>query len=132
MVREFTNGIYPRSFWVFDKKDLNAILSAFEPVDEYEVWDESAFAGKYMASAKVCHKGTQKLGYIVMVPSVPVEVEGPLWKHASHEAVHCAIWCCGDLDIGITGDNQEPLAYLTGYYTDCIMQQCMGKSCNGK
>ena len=132
MVREYVTGVYPRSFWVFDKNDLPSVLKAFEPVDVCEEWDEEAFSGKYMASARVCHKNTQKLGYIVMIPSKPVEAEGPLWKHAAHEAVHCAIWCCGDLDIGISGDNQEPLAYLTGYYTDCIMQHCELSKRNGR
>lgn len=122
MVKEYKNGIYPRSLWVATRESLATVLVAFEPEDPSAEWCEEAFAGKYLASIPVCHKNTNKLGYLVVVPEKEDPKEGPMWKHAAHEAVHCAIWCCGDLGVGISGDNQEPLAYLVGYYTECIMQ----------
>lgn len=119
MLREFTNDIYPRSLWVATKDDLPAIISAFAPVDSAAEWSIEAFDGKEAASVPVYHKKTEKLGYLVVLNRCP---KTPVCKLAAHEASHCAIWCCGDLDVALSGDAQEAFAYLVGYYTECIMQ----------
>lgn len=119
MLREFTNDIYPRFLWVATKDEIGSILSSFIPTDASVDWQVDSFDGKEACCVPVYHKNTDKVGYLVLVNRCP---KTPAHKLAAHEATHCAVWCCGDLDVQLSGDNQEAFAYLVGYYTDCIMQ----------
>lgn len=118
MLRQFKNDIYPRVLWVGTEDAIPAVLAAFSPMDNTVEWTESAFEDKIYATVPVFHKSTRLRGYFVLVRQDDL----PAWRHAAHEATHCAILTCGDLGIGASTDEQEAMAYLVGYYTQCIME----------
>ena len=122
-VVEFDPQIYPRKVWVAKGGDVKSVRGQFCRVNG----DEIAFEGNYEGFVdSVSLKSDGKLGELIWFPyasAMPI-------SHISHEATHAAMDIFGDIGIVPDVNNQEPLAYLVGWISDCIYNVKRGN--NGK
>lgn len=112
---EFFNELYPRKFWVARGEDKHRICAEFECADSNDI-DPAQFEGRKALSLRCCKRDSEELGYMVWLG----ETENMHSKDITHEAAHCAIWCCADLGIGISDSDNEAFCYLAGYYASRI------------
>mgnify|MGYP006918103038 CR=1 FL=1 len=100
-IHEFDPQIYPRKLWIAitDKAVFDA-----KPLDE-------------AAAAEVidAHDGVNG-GVLIRFRNKKSLTS----KHATHEAVHAAMLILEYAEVKLDYQNQEPLAYLAGWVSECI------------
>lgn len=112
---EFVSELYPRKFWVARREEKPCICAEYEWADGNEICP-AQFEGKKALSLRCCKRDSDELGFMVWLG----EAENMRSRDITHEADHCAIWCCADLGIGISDADNEAFCYLAGYYASCI------------
>ena len=121
----FDPQVYPRKLWVAVGGDIGTLRASFCQNDgeQLDFKDIDRFSATTTA---VKEKETGLFGELIWFP----KRSDMCWDYIAHEATHAAMDIFGDIGIVPDVNNQEPLAYLIGWISDCIYNVKRGN--NGK
>lgn len=118
----FDPQIYPRRIWVALGGDEGTLRASFQQNDgkQLEFADMDRFVANTTAVQQI---DTGLLGELIWFP----KKSDMRFDYIAHEATHAAMDIFGDIGIVPDVNNQEPLAYLVGWISDCIDKVKRGK-----
>lgn len=120
-IHQFNPVIYPRKLWIIKGGNSDLIKRHFTDAYDSEIKINEIGEGFDGMVMKVRSKAEGTYGSLVWIAnSASVSV-------ISHEASHAAMDILSDIGFKLDDENQEPLAYMIGWITDCIWQVKTGK-----
>ena len=122
-IYQFDPMIYPRFLWVVTGGDYRDIKKWFVEYngEEIEESDVSSLGGMAMS---VTFRQNQCLGILIWFPDIHLAKAN--W--ITHESVHGTLELFDQLGLRVDFRNQEPLAYLAGWFAECIELVKTGKA----
>lgn len=113
IIHEFDPCVYPRKMWVVKGGTIAGIKERFDGIADTDEDVEDAGATTF----RVNKKSNGKAGYLVWFPNAS-DINRIDW--IAHESTHVALEFFRDTGCKVDVDNQEPLAYLVDWVTECI------------
>lgn len=112
---QFDPMIYPRFLWVVTGGDYSDIKKWFLTYDgeEIEESDDSNLGG---LTISVTFRQTRSLGILIWFPDIRLAKAN--W--ITHESAHGTLELFKQLGLKVDYWNQEPVAYLAGWFAECI------------
>ena len=112
---QFDPMIYPRFLWVVTGGDYSDIKKWFLTYDgeEIEESDDSNLGGMTIS---VTFRHTRSLGILIWFPDIRLAKAN--W--ITHESTHGTLELFEQLGLKVDYWNQEPVAYLAGWFAECI------------
>lgn len=121
-IHQFNPVIYPRKLWVLKGGTGEMIKEHFTNTDKSELVINKEIGDEFDGMVfQVEFKDNGFLGSLVWIAD---NVDA---GEVAHEAVHVAMDIMSDIGFVFDPNNQEPLAYMTGWVADCIWQVKTGK-----
>ena len=112
IIKQFDPQIYPRKLWVVIEPDMGKLMSRFGGLEKDELEDETWDA----MTAHVYNKNKNIGGLMVIFKNSECLTS----SNITHESIHVAMDILDYVGVKIDYDNQEPLAYLAGWVTECV------------
>lgn len=120
-IHQFNPVIYPRKLWVVKGGNSDLIKRHFTDAYDSEIKIDEIGDGFDGMAMKVRSKAEGTYGSLVWI------ISNANIGIISHEASHAAMDILSDIGFKLDDKNQEPLAYMIGWITDCIWQVKTGK-----
>lgn len=119
---QFDPIIYPRLFWVVTGGDYSDVKKWFQAYNGEEIKesDVSTLGGMCIS---VTFRQNQCLGILIWFPNIHLAKAN--W--ITHESVHGTLELFDQLGLRVDYWNQEPVAYLAGWFAECIELVKMGR-----
>ena len=122
-IYQFDPMIYPRFLWVVTGGDYSDIKKWFKAYDGDEI-EESDISNLGGLTVSVTFRQDECLGMLIWFPDIHLAKAN--W--ITHESVHCTLELFVQLGLRVDYQNQEPLAYLAGWFAECIELVKTGKA----
>lgn len=122
-IYQFDPMIYPRFFWVVTGGDYSDIKKWFLTYDGEEI-EESDVSNLGALTISVTFRKTQSLGILIWFPDIRLAKAN--W--ITHESTHGTLELFEQLGLMVDYQNQEPVAYLAGWFAECIEFVKRGKA----
>lgn len=120
---QFDPMIYPRFLWVVTGGDYSDIKKWFLAYDGEEI-EESDVSNLGGLTISVTFRQNQCFGILIWFPKIHLAKAS--W--ITHESTHGTLELFGQLGARIDYHNQEPVAYLAGWFAECIEFVKTGKA----
>lgn len=114
--------IYPRFLWVVTGGDYSDIKKWFLRYSGEEI-EESDIENMGGMTESVTFRQNECLGILIWFPDIRLAKAN--W--ITHESVHCTLELFEQLGLRVDYQNQEPMAYLAGWFAACIELVKTGK-----
>ena len=115
--------IYPRFLWVVTGGDFSDIKKWFLYYSGEELDDRDIETMGGMTQS-VTFRHNQCLGILIWFPNIHLAKAN--W--ITHESVHGTLELFDQLGLRVDYRNQEPMAYLAGWFAECIEFVKMGRA----
>lgn len=112
---QFDPMIYPRLLWVVTGGDYSDIKKWFLTYDGEEI-EESDVSNLGGLTISVTFRQTQSLGILIWFPDIRLAKAN--W--ITHESTHGTLELFEQLGLRVDYRNQEPVAYLAGWFAECV------------
>lgn len=113
-IHEFHPQIYPRRLWVAKGGTFEDIKALFTTMNGEELEEvEYSLAATYIVQTK---SDEHYFGHLIWF----LHPKDMTASNMAHEALHASMDLFGLIGCKMDYDNQEPLAYLVGWVTDCV------------
>lgn len=122
-VYQFDPMIYPRLLWVVTGGDYSDIKKWFLHYSGEEI-EESDVSNLGGMTNSVTFRSNQRLGILIWFPNIHLAKAN--W--ITHESTHGTLELFDQLGLRIDYQNQEPVAYLAGWFAECIEFVKSGKA----
>lgn len=122
-IYQFDPMIYPRFLWVVTGGDYSDIKKWFLGYSGEEI-EESDVSNLGGMAISVTFRQNQCLGILIWFPDIHLAKAN--W--ITHESVHGTLELFEQLGLRVDYRNQEPLAYLAGWFAECIEFVKTGKA----
>lgn len=120
---QFDPMIYPRFLWVVTGGDYSDIKKWFLTYEGEEI-EESDVSNLGGLTISVTFQQTQSLGILIWFPDIRLAKAN--W--ITHESTHCTLELFEQLGLRVDYRNQEPVAYLAGWFAECVEFVKTGKA----
>lgn len=122
-IYQFDPMIYPRFLWVVTGGDYSDIKKWFQTYSGEEI-EESDVSNLCGMAISVTFRQTRSLGILIWFPDIRLAKAN--W--ITHESVHGTLEFFDQLGLRVDYRNQEPVAYLAGWFAECIEFVKTGKA----
>lgn len=122
-IYQFDPMIYPRFLWVVTGGDFSDIKKWFLYYSGEELDDRDIETMGGMTQS-VTFRHNQCLGILIWFPNIHLAKAN--W--ITHESVHGTLELFDQLGLRVDYRNQEPMAYLAGWFAECIEFVKMGRA----
>ena len=122
-IYQFDPMIYPRFLWVVTVGDYSDIKKWFQTYSGEEI-EESDVSNLCGMAISVTFRQTRSLGILIWFPDIRLAKAN--W--ITHESVHGTLEFFDQLGLRVDYRNQEPVAYLAGWFAECIEFVKTGKA----
>ena len=122
-IYQFDPMIYPRFLWVVTGGDYSDIKKWFQASDGEEI-EESDVNHLGGLTVSVIFRQNQCFGILIWFPDIRLTKAN--W--ITHESVHGTLEFFDQLGLRVDYQNQEPMAYLAGWFAECIEFVKTGKA----
>ena len=122
-IYQFDPMIYPRFLWVVTGGDYSDIKKWFQTYSGEEI-EESDVSNLCGMAISVTFRQTRSLGILIWLPDIRLAKAN--W--ITHESVHGTLEFFDQLGLRVDYRNQEPVAYLAGWFAECIEFVKTGKA----
>lgn len=112
----YYNGIYPRPLWVAAKWD-DSLSKVFRWPDGGTIEEPTGTGRMYAVNSTKTGKG----GVLVVFNIAGLKLHEKIGV-AVHESVHTANTYASDMGYKLDPDNDEPMAYLVEWITECCVK----------
>lgn len=120
---QFDPMIYPRFLWVVTGGYYSDIKKWFLTYEGEEI-EESDVSNLGGLTISVTFRQTQSLGILIWFPDIRLAKAN--W--ITHESTHCTLELFEQLGLRVDYRNQEPVAYLAGWFAECVEFVKTGKA----
>lgn len=120
---QFDPMIYPRLLWVVTGGDYSDIKKWFLTYGGEEI-KGSDIENMGAMTQSVTFRQNQYLGILIWFPDIRLAKAN--W--ITHESVHGTLELFDQLGLRVDYRNQEPIAYLAGWFAECIELVKMGRA----
>lgn len=122
-IYQFDPMIYPRFLWVVTGGDYSDIKKWFlhysgEEIEELDTKNMGGMCNSVTFRQNLC------LGILIWFPNIHLAKAN--W--ITHESVHGTLDIFDQLGLRVDYRNQEPMAYLAGWFAECIELVKMGRA----
>lgn len=122
-IYQFDPMIYPRFLWVVTGGDYSDIKKWFLHYSGEEI-EESDIENMGGMTNSVTFRHNQCLGILIWFPNIHLAKAN--W--ITHESTHGTLELFDQLGLRVDYRNQEPVAYLAGWFAECIEFVKMGRA----
>lgn len=122
-IYQFDPMIYPRFLWVVTGGDFSDIKKWFLYYNGEELDDRDIETMGGMTQS-VTFRHNQCLGILIWFPNIHLAKAN--W--ITHESTHGTLELFDQLGLRVDYRNQEPVAYLAGWFAECIEFVKMGRA----
>lgn len=114
-IHQFDPVLYPRLIWIaYDVNSAEVNKRFCYPSGKPLDFEPNGSDG---SAAPVIDRESKKLGVLIWIPDTKVISDAVI----VHEATHAALDILNDIGFNLDYENQEPLAYLIQFITECAL-----------